>query len=173
MSRTTRFVCEKLGMPLIKTIQLAEGHGQHFFFDAGNGSCLAYFWWPDARPAAPGIAAPVDNSQIACEADTHTAIGSMNHVAWAVPPGRLKEYRRTLRKRDVECSPILHHADVPGGYVFQPADTDASVTFSSFYFRGPDGEYFEFTEQRRQFSPEHDIAHAPKTKADRQPRPSK
>eukprot|EP00928_Gymnodinium_smaydae_P031625 TRINITY_DN23155_c0_g1_i1.p1 TRINITY_DN23155_c0_g1~~TRINITY_DN23155_c0_g1_i1.p1 ORF type:complete len:657 (+),score=77.28 TRINITY_DN23155_c0_g1_i1:56-2026(+) len=162
MNRTTRFVCEKLGMPLVKTLELGSGGGQHFFFDAGNGCSLAYFWWPDAKPAAPGIAAPVDNSQIASEADTHTAIGSMNHVAWAVPQGRLKEYRRILKSRGIECSPILHHADEPGGYVIKPGP---STTFSSFYFRGPDGEYFEFTEQYRTFEID-DVAHEPRTRAD-------
>lgn len=162
MSRTTRFICEQLGMPLVKTIELAGGAGQHFFFDAGNGCCLAYFWWPNAPPPAPGIAAPVDSSRMASEEDTHTAVGSMNHVAWAVPLGRLAEYRKTLKSRGVQCSPILHHADVPEGYVSKPG---GNTTFSSFYFRGPDGEFFELTEQYRGFGPE-DVAHEPKTRAD-------
>jgi len=99
---------------------------------------------------------------MASEEDTHTAIGSMNHVAFAVPRGRLAEYRKTLRSRGVQCSPILHHADVAEGYVSKPG---GSTTFSSFYFRGPDGEFFELTEQHRGFGPE-DVAHEPKTRAD-------
>jgi len=162
MVRTTRFVCEKLGMPLVKTIELADGAGQHFFFDAGNGCCLAYFWWPDAPPAAPGVATPLDDSQIKSEADTHTAVGSMNHVAWAVPSGRLREYRKALKSRGVKCSPIVHHADVPEGYV---AKVGPTTTFSSFYFRGPDGELFELTEQYRGFKAS-DVQHEPKTRAD-------
>ena len=61
----------------------------------------------------------------------------MNHVAWRVPHGKLKDYRKTLKTRGVDCSPILRHADTPGGYA---KELDDSVTFLSFYFRGPDGE---------------------------------
>ena len=43
-----------LGMPLIKTLDLPNGMGQHFFFDMGNGDSLAFFWFPNAPAAAPG-----------------------------------------------------------------------------------------------------------------------
>ena len=32
--------------------------GQHFFFDMGNGGSLAFFWFPDAPEAVPGVASP-------------------------------------------------------------------------------------------------------------------
>ena len=32
--------------------------GQHFFFDIGNGDTLAFFWFPNAPEAAPGVASP-------------------------------------------------------------------------------------------------------------------
>ena len=51
MARTVDFYTNVLGMPLIKTIDLPFGMGQHFFFDIGNGDSLAFFWFPDA-PAA-------------------------------------------------------------------------------------------------------------------------
>ena len=41
MARTVEFYRDVLGMPLVKTIDLPGGHGQHFFFDIGNGDSLA------------------------------------------------------------------------------------------------------------------------------------
>ena len=57
MARTVDFYTNVLGLPLIKTIELPAGMGQHFFLDIGNGDSLAFFWFPDAPPAAPGIEA--------------------------------------------------------------------------------------------------------------------
>lgn len=58
MARTVQFYTTVLGMPLIKTVELPFGMGQHFFFDCGGGDALAFFWFPDAPPPAPGVAAP-------------------------------------------------------------------------------------------------------------------
>ena len=44
MARTVDFYSGVLGMPLVKTIELPFGGGQHFFFDIGGGDCLAFFW---------------------------------------------------------------------------------------------------------------------------------
>ena len=94
MARTVDFYTNVLGMPLIKTIELPFGMGQHFFFDIGNGDSLAFFWFPDAPEPAPGVASPrtlPDGGELV------TAIGSMNHVAFDVPPERLDEYLAKLR----------------------------------------------------------------------------
>jgi hypothetical protein len=40
-------------MPLVKTIELPFGMGQHFFFDCGGGDTLAFFWFPDAAEPVP------------------------------------------------------------------------------------------------------------------------
>jgi len=86
MERTVRFYCDLLGLALVKTIELPDGAasrpsrwarwprpdrvpcrqpwrlcwrrpgGQHFFFDIGQGNLLAYFWFPNAPKAAPGVA---------------------------------------------------------------------------------------------------------------------
>ena len=48
MARTVDFYTNVLGMPLVKTIELPAGMGQHFFFDCGGGDALAFFWFPDA-----------------------------------------------------------------------------------------------------------------------------
>ena len=70
MARTVDFYSNILGMPLIKSLDLPDGGGQHFFFDAGNGDCVAFFWFADApdrgcrrprillRSRAPNGAAP-------------------------------------------------------------------------------------------------------------------
>ena len=48
MQRTVDFYTGVLGMPLIKSLDLPGGMGQHFFFDAGNGDCVAFFWFTEA-----------------------------------------------------------------------------------------------------------------------------
>ena len=53
MARTVAFYRDVLGMPLIKTVELPAGMGQHFFFDCGGGDAIAFFWFTDAPPAAP------------------------------------------------------------------------------------------------------------------------
>ena len=45
MAKTVDFYSGVLGMPLVKSLDLPGGMGQHFFFDAGNGDCVAFFWF--------------------------------------------------------------------------------------------------------------------------------
>src|ERR1700755_2547713 len=58
MQRTVDFYSGVLGMPLIKSLDLPGGMGQHFFFDAGNGDCVAFFWFTGAADRVPGISSP-------------------------------------------------------------------------------------------------------------------
>ena len=44
MARTVDFYTNTLGLRLTKGFDL-EGYGQHFFFDMGGGSELAFFWF--------------------------------------------------------------------------------------------------------------------------------
>ena len=55
MAKTVDFYSNVLGMPLIRTLDLPAGSGQHFFFDIGNGDSLAFFWFPNAPDAAPEV----------------------------------------------------------------------------------------------------------------------
>ena len=57
MKETVDFYSGVLGMPLICTTA-AGPTDQVFFFDVGNGTCLAFMWSPDYPPAAPGVASP-------------------------------------------------------------------------------------------------------------------
>lgn len=52
------FCTNVLGMPLIKSLDLPDGQGQHFFFDAGNGDCVAFFWFADAPDRVAGVSSP-------------------------------------------------------------------------------------------------------------------
>src|SRR3979411_349491 len=88
MARTVDFYTKVLGMPLVKTIELPAGMGQHFFFDIGNGDSLAFFWFPDAPEAAPGIASP--GAQVG-KGSLTTAHASMNHVAFDVSVEKIEE----------------------------------------------------------------------------------
>src|SRR5690242_15072577 len=112
MKQTIDFYSGVLGMPLIKTIELPYGMGQHFFFDCGGGDCLAFFWFPDAPDGVPGISAPKSRPE---QGELLSAVGSMNHVAFHVPAARFDDYRRRLREKGVEVSPVLNHDDSPSG----------------------------------------------------------
>ena len=108
MKRTVEFYTEVLGMRLIKTLDLPNGQGQHFFFDMGGGNALAFFWFPDAPDAVPGVSAPVTVPGIG---EWTSAVGSMNHVAFNVPEERFLEYRAKLKAKGVRVSPIMDHDD--------------------------------------------------------------
>ena len=53
MARTVDFYTNVLGMPLIKTIELPDGMGQHFFFDCGGGDSSPSSGSPTHRPPPP------------------------------------------------------------------------------------------------------------------------
>lgn len=158
MARTVDFYTNTLGISLIKTIALPGG-GQHFFFDIGNGDALAFFWFPQAPQAVPGITSV--KPEAFQTGDITTAHGSLNHVAFKVPVEKLREYQEKLVAKGVQVTPLLHHADVPSGYVPEPDDT---TFISSFYFFDPDGILLEFAATVRELGdPERDLQHAPTT----------
>ena len=82
MKRTVDFYSGVLGMPLTKTIELPQGMGQHFFFDIGKGDSLAFFWFPNAHKAEPGVS---HAAALVGQGDITSAHASMNHVAFDVP----------------------------------------------------------------------------------------
>ncbi|MBE9037901.1 VOC family protein [aff. Roholtiella sp. LEGE 12411] len=158
MARTVDFYTNTLGLKLIKTIAFSNG-GQHFFFDIGNGDALAFFWFPSAPEAAPGIASVrLDALQTG---NATTAHGSLNHLALNVPLEKLEEYREKLIAKGVQTTPVLHHADVPSGYALEP---DESTFISSFYFFDPDGILLEFAANVRPLGDYmRDLQHQPAT----------
>lgn len=156
MERTVRFYRDVLGMPLVKTIDLPEGGGQHFFFDIGNSDCLAFFWFPGAPLAHPGISSP---KALPGVGSLVTAHGSMNHIAFDVPVEKFDLYCETLKARGVELSPVLNHDD--SRYQVSREVTDR-VFVRSVYFFDPDGVCLEFACWTKTFGPA-DVAHDPMT----------
>jgi len=145
-----------LGMPLIKTIDLPMGMGQHFFFDIGNGDSLAFFWFPDAPAAQPGIASaghlPTSGKSIA------SAHGSMNHVAINVPADRIDEYYEKLKAKGIECSRVINHDDSP---MQASLETTPTTFVRSIYFYDPDGIALELAAWTRELPRDGDVKHKP------------
>ena len=153
MARTVDFYTNVLGMPLIKTLEIPGG-AQHFFFDCGNGDSLAFFWFPDAPMAAPGIASARDMPGGGSIVSAH---GSMNHVAFDVPVDRFDDYVQKLKDKGIKVSAVLNHDDSEGTVAKEMHD---GVFVRSVYFRDPDGVLLEFACWTRVFGPE-DVGHTP------------
>ena len=155
MARTVRFYRDVLGMPLVKTIELPGGMGQHFFFDMGNDDCLAFFWFPGAGDAQPGVS---NAAGLPDRADITTAHASMNHLAFDVPLERFEEYRQRLIDDGVEVSAVLDHDDSAWQVAHRFHD---GVFVRSFYFRDPDGILLEFASWTRPMGRADDVAVLP------------
>ncbi|SII07427.1 Putative glyoxalase/bleomycin resistance protein [Mycobacteroides abscessus subsp. bolletii] len=163
MERTVDFYSNVLGMPLIKSLDLPMGQGQHFFFDAGGGDSLAFFWFKDAPDGVPGISAPAAIPGIG---DIVSAVSSMNHISLHVPAEKFDEYRVKLKAKGVRVGPILNHDESE----FQVSrELHPGVYVRSFYFLDPDGITLEFACWTKEFTAA-DVAVAPKTAAERTPR---
>ena len=160
MGRTVDFYTNVLGMRLVKTIQLPDGMGQHFFFDCGGGDCLAFFWFPGAPEGIPGISAPAARPD---KGDLTSAIGSMNHVAFTVAPERIDEYKRRLLAAGVECSEVINHDDSEFGV---SETVHPGVFVRSVYFQDPDGILLELASWSRVLRDD-DVAHDPAPLVDR------
>jgi catechol 2,3-dioxygenase-like lactoylglutathione lyase family enzyme len=170
MARTVDFYCNVLGLPLIKTIELPDGLGQHFFFDMGNDNALAFFWFPDSPEATPGVAAPRG-----LPSPTRPQVlrgwnpiisghGSMNHVAFDVPAEKLEEYRQKLIAKGIEVTEVVNHDESPR----QVSRTITPTTFvRSIYFFDPDGIMLEFAGWTRAIG-EGEVRHKPATAADKE-----
>jgi catechol 2,3-dioxygenase-like lactoylglutathione lyase family enzyme len=154
MARTVAFYSGVLGMPLVKTLDLPGGRGQHFFFDVGNGDCIAFFWFPGGPEAAPGIAAPAD---LPGRGNFATAHGSMNHIAINVAADKFDEYYEKLKARGVDVTMVMNHDNSPTQV--SPTVTD-DVYVRSVYFFDPDGICLEFAAWTRPLD-ESDVNVAP------------
>ncbi|MDE2561101.1 MAG: VOC family protein [Sphingomonadales bacterium] len=163
MQKTVEFYRDILGMPLITGFELPGGRGQHFFFDCGNGDCLAFFWFPNAPEAAPGIAAPAATPRVG---DWITAHGSMNHIAFNIPPEKFDEAVEKLKAKGIPISPVSNH---DRSETQLSADNTDDVYIRSVYFQGPDGECLEFAAWTRPLR-ESETGHPrPRTASERTP----
>jgi catechol 2,3-dioxygenase-like lactoylglutathione lyase family enzyme len=114
MQRTIDFYQGVLGFPLIKTTEIPNGGGQHFFFDVGDGvNSLAFFYFPKKHVAEPGVTVPRNNVGDPSTAFDHdaytTAIGSLNHLAFNVAPEMIPRYKEKLESLGIWVSPIMYH----------------------------------------------------------------
>ena len=98
MAETTRFYSEVLGLPLVRSRELADG-GQQRFFEVSEGSIISAVWYPDPPTAEPGITFspfggvdPETGKNMAPPRGTkQSAAGSMHHLAFDVPLEKQEE----------------------------------------------------------------------------------
>ena len=160
MARTVDFYSGVLGFPLVKTVDLPGGRGQHFFFDidGGRGSTLAFFWFPNAPE---GVAGVTHQGFMDSPGGPVSAVASMNHVAFDVAPEAIEGLRDRLLAAGVEVSPIINHDDSARG---ASREVHPGTFVRSVYFRDPDDIQLELAAWTRVFD-ESDVRHAPASAA--------
>jgi len=154
MAKTVHFYRDILGMPLIKTLELPNNGGQHFFFDCGNGNSIAFFWFPKAPEALPGVVQAKHGGGV-------SAHGSMNHLAIDVDGAELLKYRQKLIDKGIEVTDVKNHGDTTHS---MGEDHDPTTFVRSIYFHDPDGIRLEFAAWTRELGPQ-DISHPPRDAA--------
>jgi catechol 2,3-dioxygenase-like lactoylglutathione lyase family enzyme len=130
MKKTLDFYVGVLGMPLVHALKVPPGLGtgpgnrgnppfeniRHYFLDAGNDSLLAFFEIPKgAKPKAD-----------------RDAIGTMQHVSFAVSQERFEEVRQRVERAGLS--------------VLGPINVGCDTW--SMYFYDPNGIRLEFSHQR-------------------------
>lgn len=126
---TVHFYRDILGLKVTQAIT-AKGWGQadhpdflHFFFDAGNGSTIAFFYYIGTAPR-PELTGP------------RGYIGLARHTAWtANTPEELAAWRKRLQSHGVQVSEEIEHEAI-----------------RSIYFRDPNGYALEITLASRPLS---------------------
>ena len=133
LRETVEFYRDVLGLPLVHVIS-ARGWGPathpdflHFFFDSGNGSTIAFFYYlgtdaPEAMRGRAGRApAPEDH------------VFDATHTAWLVDGvDELRAWKQRLEARGLEVSVETAHEVI-----------------ESIYVRDPNGYFIEFTRKLR------------------------
>jgi catechol 2,3-dioxygenase-like lactoylglutathione lyase family enzyme len=138
INQTIDFYTTILGLKLLEMHPLPEG-GKHFSFGIGQGVEVAFFWFPNAPQAVPGIASvKLDAWQTG---DILTAEGSMHHLAFTVPLDELDLYQEQLETHGIFVTPVVHH-DVDR--LGQSSQSDTLTSVSSIYFYDPSGILLEF-----------------------------
>lgn len=133
LKQTVEFYRDTLGLPLIHTIS-ARGWGPenhpdflHFFFDSGNGSTIAFFYYlgadePEYMKSRPGQA-PIPSDHIF----------DATHTSWLVDTeAELLAWKKRLESKGVEVSSATRHEVI-----------------ESIYFRDPNGYFIEITRKLR------------------------
>lgn len=122
LRETIEFYRDILGLPLIHTIS-ARGWGQenhpdflHFFFDAGKGATIAFFYYIGTdRPSR-------------YEPEDHWFYNS-NHTAWSVPTeAELQRWKAVLEARGLNISPYIRHEVIESIYFTDPNGYPLEIT---------------------------------------------
>ena len=133
LKETVKFYRDLLGLPLIHTIS-ARGWGPethpdflHFFFDSGNGSTIAFFYYLGSEPP-PEMG---NRPRMRPAPDDH--VFDATHTSWLVDGAdELRAWKARLEAKGIEVS----------------AET-AHETIESIYFRDPNGYFIEITRRLR------------------------
>lgn len=133
LRETIEFYRDKLGLPLVHVIS-ARGWGPathpdflHFFFDSGNGSTIAFFYYLGSD--APGALKHRPTMRPA--PDDH--VFDATHTAWLVDTSdQLHAWKKRLEAKGVEVSVETTHEVI-----------------ESIYFRDPNGYFIEITRKLR------------------------
>ncbi|MFM7570945.1 MAG: VOC family protein [Betaproteobacteria bacterium] len=128
LSDTVHFYRDLLGLPLVHAISArgwgAENHADflHFFFDAGQGATIAFFYYIGTEP--PEFALPRDDYRYRA-----------SHTAWRVE----------TREQLLDCRTRLERAGIRVHYQVR------HEVIESIYFDDPNGYPIEITWQVRPF----------------------
>lgn len=161
MAETVEFYEDVLEMPLLKALDLPGG-GQHFFFDCGNEATVAFFWFPNAPEAAPGIASQHADVR---KNGALTAIGSMNHLAITIAPEDFDRYVEKLRAKGVDVS-VINHNDPPHD---RSIELGEYTWIRSMYFMDPNGVKMEFAAVTRPYGVDEIMVEPRNAKGERVP----
>lgn len=129
LRETVEFYRDILGLPLVHAIS-ARGWGPpghhdflHFFFDSGNGSTIAFFYY-------------IGSDQPERYQPEFHHFYTATHTAWTVESQEeLKQWKSVLEQRGVMVSPFTRHE-----------------TLESIYFQDPNGYPVEVTRSLRDIS---------------------
>ena len=130
LRETIEFYRDTLGLPLVHTIS-ARGWGPeshpdflHFFFDSGNGSTIAFFYYL-------GELGPAERPPMPPTPDDH--VFDATHTAWlADSVEQLLAWKKMLEAKGVDVSATTQHEVI-----------------ESIYFRDPNGYFVEITVKLR------------------------
>jgi catechol 2,3-dioxygenase-like lactoylglutathione lyase family enzyme len=171
MAETVKFYTEILGLPLVRSRELADG-GQQAFFEITENTIISAVWYPDAPPLEPGTVTSMFGAAYPAPGEERikqkqSAAGSMHHLAFDVPFEKQEEYKERLRAAGIPCTEVNHHIlyGKDGKQVSRPdmvpQDAEAIDEFvNSIYFPDPDGRTFEFAGWTRKLVPD-DVKHTP------------
>lgn len=136
LRETIEFYRDKLGLPLAHVIS-ARGWGPtaypdflHFFFDSGNGSTIAFFYYL-------GTQEPAGVSERAASRPVPTDyMADSTHTAWQVNGvEELKAWQQRLEAQGLTVEPVVRHEVI-----------------ESLVVRDPNGYFIEFTNKLRPLS---------------------